>query len=133
MQSNPDEREIARPDSWKTVEMPATIASLSLNQAYTAEEFSIIACGFVPKEMEDKWFVFMQDNTLFFHRSWTGFCIYKVVFEQNNAEYVVREAFVNRDLKQYKRTDNNYDSVILSCLIDDFLLHKGVLFSEIET
>jgi hypothetical protein len=32
-----------------------------------------------------------------------------VVFEQNNAEYIVRAAFVNQDLKQYGSTDNSDD------------------------
>lgn len=26
--------------------------------------------------MEDKWFVHLTDGTLYFHRSWTGRCIY---------------------------------------------------------
>lgn len=128
MRDKPNEPEIARPDSWKTVKMPTRVTSLSLNKTYTADEFSILARGFVPKEMEDKWFVFMQNNTLFFHCSWRGFCIYKVVFEQSNESYVVREAFVNRDTKQYNSTDNNYDTALLSWLIDGLLLHKRVNF-----
>lgn len=26
--------------------------------------------------MEDKWFSYMDENTLYAHRSWTGYCIY---------------------------------------------------------
>lgn len=128
MQNNPDEREIARPNSWNIVQMPAVVASLPLNRTYTVEEFDILARGFVPEVMEHKWFIFMQDNALFFHRSWTGLCIYKVAFEQNNAEYVVQEALVNRDLEQYNSTDNSYETALLSWLIDGFLLHKRVPF-----
>jgi len=32
--------------------------------------------GLVPEEIEDKWFIYWEDDTLFFHRSWTGNCIY---------------------------------------------------------
>lgn len=128
MHNNLDEREIARPNSWNIVQMPAAVASLPLNRTYTVEEFNVLARGFVPEVIEHKWFIFMQDNVLFFHRSWTGLCIYKVAFEQNNAEYVVQEALVNRDLEQYNSTDNSYETALLSWLIDGFLLHKRVPF-----
>lgn len=128
MQNNPDETKIARQDSWKTMEMPATVASLPLNKTYTLEEFSVLARGFVPQVMEDKWFIFMQENTLFFHRSWTGLCIYQVTFEQSSTEYVVREALVNRDPEQYSSKDNNYETALLSWLIDGLLLCKRVPF-----
>lgn len=49
MPNNPNEPEIARPESWKTVEMPATVDSLLLNKTYTSKEFSILARGFVPE------------------------------------------------------------------------------------
>src|SRR4028118_704345 len=128
MPNDPNEAEIARPDSWKTVARLATVASLPLNKTYTAEEFSLLARGLMPKEMEDKWFIFMQNNTLFFHRSWTGYCIFKVVFEQHDERYVVREAFVNRDPKKYNSSDSNYETALLSRLIDSLLLHKQVPF-----
>ncbi|MBW4690660.1 MAG: hypothetical protein KME27_02715 [Lyngbya sp. HA4199-MV5] len=70
----------------------------------------------------------MQDSTLFFHRSWTGFCIYKIVFEQNHNEYRVQEALVNADTKQYSKRDNYYETALLGWLIDGYLLRKQVTF-----
>lgn len=128
MQSNSNERKIAQPNSWKTVEMPTTVTSLPLNRTYTAEEFSVMARGFVPEVMEEKWFIFMQDNVLSFHRSWTGLCVYKVVFEQNGSEYEVQEALVNSDSEQYNSRDTDYEMALLSWLIDGFLLRKRVPF-----
>ena len=32
--------------------------------------------------MEDKWFIFMENGILYFHRSWTGVCIYQVHFDE---------------------------------------------------
>ncbi len=128
MHNNRDEQEIAQADSWETVEMPKKTGSLPLRKSYTPKEFSLMTLGFVPKEMEDKWFIFMQNNVLFFHRSWTGYCIYKVIFEQNDGQYVVSEALVNRDSQQYNSRNNNYDIALLSWLIDGFLLGKQVPF-----
>ena len=34
-----------------------------------------IRAGHIPEMMEDKWFIYWQDDRLFFHRSWTGYCI----------------------------------------------------------
>jgi len=128
MENDPQELKIARPDSWKTVKMPDTVAFLPFYKTYTSEEFSILSRGFCPREMEDKWFIFMQDNTLFFHRSWTGVCIYKVSFDRQDSEYTVKEALVNRDFKQYKITDDSYDIKLLEWLIDGYLLCQKVPF-----
>ena len=128
IRDNSETRKTAQPDSWKTKQMPLEVAYLSFNKTYTEEEFGIIASGCVPKEMEDKWFIFMQNNELFFHRSWTGFCIYKVVFEQNNSAYIVREALVNKNIEQYNSIDSNYETSLLSWLIDNLLLRKATPF-----
>lgn len=124
IRNNSERKKTARPDSWKTKPMPLEVAYLSFKKTYTEEEFGIIVSGCVPKEMEDKWFIFMQNNELFFHRSWTGFCIYKVVFEHNNSAYIVREALVNKNIKQYKSIDSNYETALLGWLIDNLLLCK---------
>jgi hypothetical protein len=128
MPDHSDEARIAVSSSWKSIEMTATVSSFPLEKRYTAAEFSIIARGLIPEEMEDKWFIFMQDTTLCFHRSWTGFCIYKVVFERVNDEHLVREAFVNRDLDQYSFRDNSYEANLVGWLIDRLILRNPVPF-----
>lgn len=128
IRDNSERRKTARPDSWKTKPMPLEVAYLSFNKTYTEEEFGIIASGYVPQEMEDKWFIFMQNKELFFHRSWTGFCIYKVVFEHNNYAYIVREALVNKNIEQYKSIDSNYETSLLGWLIDNLLLRRTTPF-----
>jgi hypothetical protein len=128
MQNRPDEQQIAQHDSWKTMEMPATVASLPFKKTYTSDEFTLISHGLIPEEMEDKWFIFMQDNTLSLHRSWEGECIYNVIFEQSSNEYMVKEALVNIDLEQYNRGSDSDEIALLSWLIDVFLLHKRVPF-----
>ena len=128
MQNNSDEQIIARYDSWKTMEMPETVALLPFKKTYTSDEFNLISRGLIPEEMEDKWFIFMQDDILYFHRSWEGECIYKVILEQNSNEYTVKEALVNRDLEQYKSGSDRDEIALLSWLIDVFLLHKRVPF-----
>ena len=78
--------------------------------------------------MDDKWFIFMEDMQLNFHRSWTGHCIYQIRFEKRDAEYVIVEAWVNRDQEEYRSDDDNYDIALLSFLIDNFLLGRNTPF-----
>jgi len=40
------------------------------------EHIDKIKKGFIPKTMEDKWYIYSKDNWLFFHRAWTGQGIY---------------------------------------------------------
>ena len=74
--------------------------------------------------MEDKWFIFLEEDVLYFHRSWTGVCIYQLTLKKEGAEYRVVEALANRDLNQYSATDEHFDKNLLTFLIDRFLLGR---------
>jgi len=77
--------------------------------------------------MEDKWFIFMEENWLCLDRSWTGTCIYKIRLQQIEDKYL-SDALVNRDPEQYRETDINYDAAILNFLVENLLLGKRVSF-----
>ena len=53
--------------------------------------------GHIPENMEDKWFLYSEDNLLYICRSWTGYCMYKVHFLEGNRIMVT----ANRDPRQY--------------------------------
>ena len=74
--------------------------------------------------MEDKWFIYWNDDALFFHRSWTGFCIYVVRFAADGATWRMIQADVNRDRRQYEETDDDRDARLISYLIDVLLLGR---------
>ncbi len=65
-------KEIATKSSWKNhpIDNPKRI---DIELQFTAEQFSKLTYGLIPEEMEDKWFIFLQNDWLYFHRSWTGF------------------------------------------------------------
>ncbi|MGQ9643783.1 MAG: hypothetical protein ACUVT3_08005 [Ignavibacterium sp.] len=67
--------EIATKTTWKNlpIENPKQIA---IELRFTERHYSKLIKGLIPKEMEDKWFVFHDNDWLYFHRSWTGFGIY---------------------------------------------------------
>ncbi len=112
----------------KMLPMPVSKSRLSFNREFTQEEFDRIALGLIPLGMDEKWLIFLEDAWLYFHRSWTGACIYQLRLENNRSSYLVAEAWVNRDQNQYKGTDDAYDIALLSFLIDNFLLGKKTAF-----
>ncbi|MEH2215628.1 MAG: hypothetical protein V7K72_00570 [Nostoc sp.] len=72
---------IAKRDDWKTEPMPSESTKIALEKLYSQEEFDRITAGVIPEQMEDKWFIFYEAPWIYLHRSWTGFCIFKVRFE----------------------------------------------------
>ena len=72
--------------------------------------------------MDDKWFIFYEQERLNIHRSWTGYCIYVVHFEKEGRDHVACEVHVNRNPKQYGVSDDSYDAQMAFWVIDFLLL-----------
>ena len=120
---------IAQRNDWKTQILPSSSKLIMVDQSYSKSEFEKIIVGTIPEEMEDKWFIFLEDDSLYLHRSWTGFCIYKMQLKLIEGEYIVADVLANRDPEQYKTVDINYDTEILNSLIENFLLENSTLFT----
>lgn len=105
---------IADRDDWQRQDMPAQRDTFLFCRKFTAAQMAALRRGHIPGEMEDKWFWFMEGDTLFAHRSWTGNCIYRVEFRPDDAHVVT----VNRDPGQYRCTDTAEDAQQLGDLLD---------------
>jgi hypothetical protein len=114
--------------SWKNVPLPDARARIPYARSFDRAEQARVARGLVPQEMEDKWFVFLEEPWLFFHRSWTGICIYAVRLRPEGEGSTVEEALANRDPEQYRATDDAYDAAVLSFLVEALLLGRDVPF-----
>jgi hypothetical protein len=102
--------------------LPSERAPLVVEREFTLDEHARLAYGVVPEQMEDRWFIFLEDATLFFHRSWTGHCIYQVTLARHGTTYVIAEALVNRDSTQYQGGGDDFDQRLLLFLINHLLL-----------
>jgi 8-oxo-dGTP pyrophosphatase MutT (NUDIX family) len=87
--------------SWRISDMPAKNARLPFKMRFSPGEVARLRKGHIPQEMEDKWLIFFEKDWLSFHRSWTGYCVYRLRLEPDGECYRVAEACVNRDSKQY--------------------------------
>lgn len=114
----------ATAQDWKTEPLPDKHIVVRLNLSYSKNERQKIVKGAIPEQMEDKWFVYYDQGVLNFHRSWTGFCVYRVHTEDNCGELNLTYAQVNRDREQYSETDDDFDRRMIPYLIDLLLLKK---------
>lgn len=114
----------AKKSDWRTEPLPAEHATIELNRSFTSHEMQKIQAGLVPEEMEDKWFIYWSENTLHFHRSWTGNCIFVVRFAKDGDSFRMVQADVNRDPRQWKDTSDSHDAAMISHLIDVLLLKR---------
>lgn len=65
---------------------------------FSAAELEVLAKGIVPDEMEDHWFIYMEEETLHLVRAWTGYTMYRVhLVPAENGEHRVHRAEVRAE------------------------------------
>lgn len=96
---------VATRDRWKTEPLPEKRVPITIDRTFSHEAYLRISQGVVPTEMEEKWFIFLEDDWLYLHRSWTGICIFKLKLQPSGPAWRVAEAWANADPEQYTETD----------------------------
>lgn len=115
-------------DSWKTLPAPEQREAIPYDVVFTDVEGDLLVRGLRPRAMEDKWFIYFEDDWLCLHRSWTGSLIFWLKLDGCPAGVRVTKAWVNRDPEQYRETDSSYDGMMLDFLIRRLLLHQDAEF-----
>jgi len=108
--------------------MPARHSFFSLDQTFGPFDSWMIARGFVPTVMEEKWFVYMERGRLLFRRSWTGILIYEIEAAWRDDQLYLGQVRVNRDPEQYGEINDDYDRRLLIYLIVVVLLGEHAPF-----
>ena len=114
--------------NWKTLPPPKLREPLQFQATFSGSEYQLLQNGVIPKAMEDKWFIFLEGDSLHFHRSWTGAQMYCIRLRQEGEDWRVVDSWVNRVPEQYKGTDLAYDRELLRFLIDALMLRKAATF-----
>lgn len=68
--------EVAKPGRWKTEPWETTCTEVDVRWAFSKEDVERISWGFVPRAMEDKWYIEREDDEVRFYRSWSGTLCY---------------------------------------------------------
>lgn len=107
----PDEDVVATKSSWGRLHpMPERHITIQLNFTLDKKQGDRVKQGFIPAIMEEKWFAYFEDNVLFQHRSWTGFCIDQIHFIPTpDGGLQATHAKVNREPRQYLERNDNVD------------------------
>ncbi len=117
----PAKTKVATKDSWKTLPMPDCKTTIPINVTISREAMAIVKMGHIPSAMEDHWFMYCDETTIRYYRSWTGICIFVAKYEECDEQYKITELTVNREQSQYQSTDKEHDvALFLALLTEEF-------------
>ena len=115
--------------SWKISHPSGPSDLVDYADTFSSAEFDEIKRGLVPRDMDDKWFIFFEDPILYLHRSWTGSLIFKVELLPLESGARVSRAEVIRDPEI--RQSNEVAAKLLAWLIRGLLLRQEVPFPDL--
>ena len=93
----------------RTVDMPETFEVATMNRSLSEEEYQALVFGFIPRDTDDRWFLYAQDDWVYLHRSWTGHCIFKLKLEVSSGNVTLTDIHINRDPDQYRSVNTQAD------------------------
>jgi len=105
--------------------VPKEIVRLHYFRRFTKTEFRKLSYGLCPADKDEKWFIFLENNRLYFYRRRSGECIYLLRIEEYEHFYFVKEAWINANVDYHTE---EYVVKFLDYLIDRLLLSKAVSF-----
>ncbi|MCC7426953.1 MAG: hypothetical protein IT557_08625 [Alphaproteobacteria bacterium] len=108
--------------------MPAQASAFDLNVEFAPFDSWMIARGFEPAVMEEKWRVNLDGSRLLWRRSWTGNLIYEIEVAWSGDRLRLGRVRVNRDPAQYIQTSDEQDRRLLVYLISVVLLNEPAAF-----
>ena len=114
--------ETATKDRWKILPLPVERENFSLDIVFSNGEAERVKRGNIPEEMGDRWFIYFDEGWLYFHRSWTGACIFGVKLDVIPAGLKASNCWVSRVQDQYSSRDLEADRQTLSRLIGSYFL-----------
>lgn len=108
-------------NDWRTFDMPELCEVATMNRALSKEEYQLLVCGFKPRDMDDRWFLYVQNDWVFLHRSWTGHCIFKLKLEVLSENVILTDIHINRDSDQYRSVNLEADKDEVNSVLTSLL------------
>ena len=88
-----------------------------IDLSFNEEQYQKLILGLSAKEMENRWRIYYEEDTLYFLRSWTGYTIFEAKIHKENNRYFINEFLAERNLEKYRITDDAYDIEAFNNLI----------------
>lgn len=116
---------VATRKSWGKVKPIDQPKRLETELRFTEQDFLKLKCGIIPRDMDERWFIFFEDGFLYMHRSWTGFGIYKARIIEEAGVYWIREFWAERNQERFRNEDDEYDIARLRKLTEMVIRDYG--------
>jgi len=116
---------IATKESWENYPID-TPKRIKVDLIFTQPQFEELIKGLIPRQMENKWFIYYEDEWIYFHRSWTGFGVYKAKLEKNGSNYLISEFWVEINTVKYRSVNDSSEIENFIHLITVGLLNEDV-------
>ena len=103
---------------------------IAYQATFDCQQFARLQEGLVPREMEDKWFIYYEEPYLFLHRSWTGQPVYRLTLNSVPGGAHVTEALWSKDLADASTPTQgaDYQVRLLDFLLSNLLLGQSKPF-----
>lgn len=115
----PQKTKVATKDSWNIEPMPEKHTTIPMDESIPSAAMHIVKYGHIPDAMEDHWFMYCDETTIRYYRSWTGFCIYVAKYEDDGKTCRITDLTVNREIEQYSCTDDKHDVALFMALLTE--------------
>jgi hypothetical protein len=115
---------LATRSSWKIQPPPSIRQYFEFPMEFSKVDGEQIKLGYIPKDADDKWFIFFEDDWLYFHRSLTGICIYGVQLSSLSSGVRITSAWATRDREVYNSPGLEADIRTVHRLIHTILLAR---------
>jgi len=119
-------KETATKETWNNIPI-VNPKRIDIDLFFTDKQFSKLKNGLIPQQMEDKWFIYYENEWLYCHRSWTGNGIYKAKLNKVIDGYTIKEFWAERNQENYQNEDDNTDIDTFS-----FLMARGLLGIDVN-
>ena len=107
----PGKKEKATANSWKCKPL-SQYKQIECNIELTHKEYEILSMGHIPEVMEDHWFMYCDENSINYFRSWTGNQIFKGYYRLENESCIIYSLEINDNKEEYNE-DNIEQSLNL--------------------
>lgn len=101
-----------------------------LDITITDKEFQILKNGIFAKSMDEKWNIFVLKDNIYFSRSWTNYCIYKVRYEIEKQSCRLNQVFIARDSNQYRFKSLEQDLNMFKRLLQMYINREDIFIDE---
>jgi len=100
---------------------PENYAETNLNIVLTETEFASFLVGIYAKSTNEKWNIFAIKEYMYWSRSWTNHCIYKIRYENKSSNFHLNTLQVSRKSSEYNSQDLDHDVRIFKRMLSFYL------------